>query len=548
MRAMWTVALAAVSVGALAQSSRIGNNPPKLVVVISVDQFRADYIERFNSYFLPKRSKAGIGGLKFLMETGAHYLDAHHNHLPTATGPGHATLLTGSEPAFNGIVGNEWFDRESNKSMYCVDDASVKTVGGSGGPMSPRNLKVTTVGDELKMATNGRAKVVGISFKDRAAILMAGHAADNVIWFDAKNGNWQSSTFYQPSGNLAKWVTDFNAEQRPAKALTQTWEPMLPADAYAITRKAPFEKAAANGLPFSHPLGPTGFGTFTTSAQGQDYLFQTVERAVDEEKLGQHDVPDMLVFNLATNDYVGHRYGPNSPEVLDITIATDRYLSRFFNKLDKTVPGGIDNVAIVLTADHGVVPIPEEAREVYRTGATRLIEKSVTTAVNQALNAKYGEAKWLLGDGLYEEYLYLDRTIISGKGLDLRAVQRVAATAAASVTGVYDAYSVQDITHGEFADLPFKNIISNSIHPRLSGDVVVLNDPGSYVGGGTGTGHGAVWAYDTHVPILFRAKGVKAGKYRDRVYTADIASTICHLIGVEYPTGNVGKPLPGMGQ
>ena len=142
----------------------------------------------------------------------------------------------------------------------------------------------------------------------------------------------------------------------------------------------------------------------------------------------------------------------------------------------------------------------------------------------------------------------MDRTVISAKGLDLRAVQRTAASAAASVNGVYDAYSVQDITHGEFADLPFKNIISNSIHPRLSGDVVVLNDPGTYVGGGTGTGHGAIWAYDTHVPILFRAKGVKAGKYRDRVYTADIASTICHLIGVEYPTGNVGKPLPGIGQ
>jgi len=545
---MWTVALAAVSAGAFAQTSRIGNNPPKLVVVISVDQFRADYVERFAPYYLPKRSKAGLGGIRFLTETGSHYLDAHHNHLPTATGPGHATLLTGSEPAINGIVGNEWFDRESGKAMYCVDDATVKTVGGSGGPMSPRNLKVTTLGDELKMATNGRAKVVGISFKDRAAILMAGHAADNVIWFDTKGGNWQTSSFYQPSGNLPQWVADFNAEQRPQKALSQTWEPLLAADAYAITRRAPFEKPSPNAKPFSHPLGPSGFGTFTTSAPGQDFLFQTVERAIDAEKLGQHDVPDLLVFNLATNDYVGHRYGPNSPEAMDITVATDRLLSRFFNKLDKTIPGGIDNVAIVLTADHGVVPIPEEAREVYRTGAIRLLEKSVTSAVTAALNGKYGEAKWLLGDGLYEEYLYLDRTLIASKGLDLRTVQRVAAKAAAAVTGVYDAYSCEDVSHGEIPELPFKSMIANSLHPRYSGDVILLNDPGVYVGGGTGTGHGAIWAYDSHVPILMRARGVRPGAYRDRVYTADIASALAHLLGVEYPTGNVGRPLPGLRQ
>ncbi|RYG34573.1 alkaline phosphatase family protein, partial [bacterium] len=180
------------------QASRIGVNPPKLVVLISIDQFRGDYVERFTPYFLPAKTKGKLGGFRFLMETGAHYSNAMHNHLPTETGPGHATLMTGSEPAYNGIVANNWYDRAKGKGVYCVEDPNVETVGGKSGPMSPRNLLVTTVGDELEMATNHRSKIVGVAIKDRASILMAGHSADDVIWWDSGTGNWVTSTWYAP--------------------------------------------------------------------------------------------------------------------------------------------------------------------------------------------------------------------------------------------------------------------------------------------------------------------------------------------------------------
>ena len=223
-------------------ASRIGIAPPKLVVLISIDQFRGDYVERFYRHFLPARTGRGIGGFRFLMETGAHFRNAMHNHIPTATGPGHATLMTGSEPAIDGIVGNDWFSRATGKSMYCVEDPSVETIGGPSGPMSPKNLMVTTVGDELKMATNGRSKVVGVAIKDRAAILMAGHAADEVIWWDAGVGAWVTSSFYAPSKRLPEWVTTLNAERGVDKLAGKAWEPMLPKDAYATARRAPSEK------------------------------------------------------------------------------------------------------------------------------------------------------------------------------------------------------------------------------------------------------------------------------------------------------------------
>jgi len=317
---------------------------PRLVLVISIDQFRADLMRRFEPWFLPPKSNGGVGGFRWLQETGAYYLDAHHTHLPTATGPGHATILSGSDPFSNGIVGNDWFDRATGKEVYCVDDASVQTVGGSSKPMSPRNMLSTTVGDELKMVTNGKSKVVGVSFKDRAAILMAGHAADTVVWLDGGNGKWVSSTFYFPGKQLPKWVDDVNAKNVIAGAKDQTWEPLLDEKEYWPARRAPAEKTPANGKLFSHPTSSTS--KFTMSGQGQAYLFDTVKKAIVGEQLGQDDVPDILAVNLAPNDYVGHAYGPNSPEVMDITIRTDRLLSDLFNFIDKNVQGGLNSVLI----------------------------------------------------------------------------------------------------------------------------------------------------------------------------------------------------------
>jgi len=549
MFSLLPAAMLAASAHLQGPTSKIGINAPKLVVLISVDQFRGDYVERFFPYFLPARSGGKLGGFKFLMETGAHFRNAMHNHLPTATGPGHATLMSGSEPAYDGIVNNDWFDRATGKSTYCVDDASVQVVGGTGtGPsMSPRNLIVTTVGDELKMATNGRSKVVGVAIKDRAAILMAGHAADTVIWYQPASGSWVTSSWYAPSHQLPGWVQALDATRPVDKFAGKVWEPLLSNDAYDLSRKSPFEKASSNAKTFSHPMdaspGSALYSGMATSQYGNEVTFAAVERAIDAEKLGQHDVPDVLVVNLSTNDYVGHRYGPNSPEVMDITVRTDRLLSDLLNHLQQVVPGGIDNVAMVLTGDHGVNPIPEESNDVYKTGAVRGVEAGALSAVSKALNAKFGEGKWILGGELFEQNLYLNRELAVEKGLKMADVEQVAADAAASAPGIFGAFTRTQIMNNGLPSFPFRDRILNGFNTRRGGDVMVLQAPGNLFEGGSGTDHGAVWDYDAHVPILIRARGIKPGNYLNRVYTSGIAPTLCRLLGIESPSGNVGVPL-----
>ena len=536
------LALAALGT-ANAQTPKLGIKPPKLVLLVSIDQFRADYTERFSPYYLPAKSGSKVGGFRFLLEHGARYLDAHHNHIPTATGPGHATLMTGSEPTLDGIIGNNWFDKVAGKGIYCVDDVTVKVVGGgSSKPMSPKNLKVTTVGDELKMATGGRSRVVGISFKDRAAILMAGHAADTVIWLDGKTGGWISSSFYYLGGALPSWVEDLNSKHVPDNQKSHVWEPLLGNDAYALTRKNPGEASSSNAKPFSHSLAAEKnfISAFTTSDAGQNYVFQTVTTAIDAEKLGQHDVPDVLVMNLATNDYVGHRFGPNSPEVMDIAIRTDRLLSDLFNHLNEKV--GLNNVDIVVTADHGVLPVPEESGDEYRTGSVRY-PSPVAKAIEAQLVKKFGDGTWLLGDGLYEQNLFLNHETAKAKGVTIRDLETAAQDAAMNVPGVYVAFTRTQILHGEVPHWAWTDKVINGFHPTLGGDVMVLEAPGTLFDSGTGTSHGSAWAYDSHVPLLLHGPGIQAGTYGRSVATADIASTLCHLLGIEYPTGNVGTPL-----
>lgn len=529
------------------QASRIGISPPKLVVLISIDQFRGDYVERFNPYFLPANSGGKVGGFKFLMETGAHFRNAMHNHLPTATGPGHATLMTGSEPAYDGIVSNDWFDRVSGKTVYCVDDPNVEGVGGAGAKQSPKNLLVTTVGDELKMATNGKSKVVGVAIKDRASILMAGHAADTVIWYDSGAGNWVTSTWYAPSKQLPSWVSNLNAEKFADKAAGKTWEPLLSDETYSISRLSPYEKPAANGKPFSHTLptalGKDLYGGIIPSQYGNEMTFNAATKAIDGEKLGQRDVPDILVINLSTNDYVGHRYGPNSPEVMDITIRTDRLLSDFLNNLQKKVPGGLDNVAVVISGDHGVVPIVDESNKVYKTGVVRDLGKNVIAAISKGLVEKYGEGKWVLGSGVYEQNVYLNRQLAAEKNLKMEDVEKTACAAALEVNGIFGAYGRTQIMNNGLPELPWRQRVINGFHTKMGGDMFVLEGPGNYMYGGGGTGHGSVWDYDAHVPIIIRAKGIKSGNYLKRVHTADIAPTLSRLLGIESPSGNIGVPL-----
>lgn len=542
---MLSVVAAAVALLAPPQQ-QIGVNPPRLVVLVSIDQFRGDYVQRFSPYFLPAKSGSKLGGFKYLMETGADYQNAMHNHTPTVTGVGHATLMTGSEPAYNGIIANEWYDPATGKDVYCTDDSGVETVGGLSKPMSPKNLQVTTVGDELKMATNGKAKVVGVALKDRASILMAGHAADTVIWFDNKTGNFVTSTWYAPDKKLPQWVQDFNAERRLDKLAGQSWEPLLDNKTYDISRLAPGAKLASNGKLFSHTMPATAdeklYGAMWTSNWGNEHTLAAAARAVDAEQLGKDEIPDVLVINLSSNDYIGHSYGPNSPEVMDITIRTDRMISDFLNMLNSKVPGGMDNVCFVVSGDHGVVPIASEARDVYKIPVTSGVGRAYMDAINKSLTDKFNvQGKWVAGDG--GPNIYLNHELAAQNKVDQREMVATAVEAARKVAGVFNVFSREQLLNGWIPDYPFKSRITNGYNAKMGGDIYLLEAPGFYLGGSTGTGHNAVWDYDAHVPILFRAKGVKAGHYTKLVYTNAIAPTISKLLGIEVPSGNVGVPL-----
>ncbi len=532
------LALTAAIAATLAAPSR-----PKLVLVISIDQFRADYVQRFAANYVPARSGRQLGGFRFLTETGAEFADAHQTHVPTATGPGHATIMTGSEPFLNGIAQNNWYDRAAKKHVYCVSDPTVATILGTTAPMSPKNLLVTTVGDEPKMATNGKSKVVGISFKDRAAILMAGHAADTVIWFDQGTGDWTSSSFYGPK--LPRWVEDINAEKLPAKDLKKAWTALLPNSNYDLARLSPASKPSPNGL-FEHRLSTgnesrVSYSAFASSSYGQEFVFKTVQRAIDAEALGQHATPDVLVVNLATNDYIGHAYGPNSPEVMDISIRTDRLLAGLFTSLDQKL--GIDNVEIVVTADHGVAPIPEEAANIYRTGAKRVPDIRIAAEIQRALNAKYGPGECVEPKSTDDLYAYLNRDLIAKKNLREAEVQEVAAHAISSLSGITAAFTRDQLMHGALPKWDWTPLVYNGYNERLGGDLIFFFTPGFLADTGVGTGHGTPWKYDTHVPILMRGPGIIKGRYFRPVSTADIAPTLCTILGIEYPSGCIGHPL-----
>jgi hypothetical protein len=552
--------LATVCLLAFAAAAGAAPERPRLVVLISIDQFRADYLRRFQDLFLPPEGKGGVGGFRWLMERGAYETDAHHDHYPLFTGPGHSIHFTGAPPYKTGIVGNEWFDREMSSTRYCVQDPKSPLVGapdpdGKRG-ISPVTLRTSTVGDELKMATGGQAKVWGLALKDRAGVLMAGHLADGVLWFDEETSAWISSRFYFKSGQLPDWVTSWNAAKKIDPFFGKTWNLSVPPAALKRlwTPRNEFANPRTGlGKMFPHPItggldkpGKAFYAAFESTPYANEYVLETAEELIRREKLGQDATPDILAINLSTNDYIGHSFGPDSPEVLDVTAQTDRQLSRFFRFLGRAVPGGLQNVTIVLTADHGVSPMVEEMAEAGLPTAGGYLEKALTDAVKAALDKAFGPGDWL--KALSEFNLYLDVDAFRQKGIEPAKAEEVAAEALRHQPGIYAAYTRSQIVEGRVPDTDIGHRVTLGFHPKVSGDVVIVLDPytvTNYSGGSVvkGTTHGTTYAYDTSVPLILAGAGIKPGRYTQRVSTLDIAPTLSTLLGVLQPSGCEGHVL-----
>ena len=522
---------------------------PRLVVLIAIDQFRADLVTRFEDLYLPPRSggsSGDVGGFRYLQALGAWFPDCRYQHHRTVTAAGHAILGTGAQPYLSGMVGNSWWDRASGRSIYCCDDPKARVVGAAAGsiekPMSPANLLVTTFADELELATGGRAKTVGVAMKDRAAILMIGHRADTCIWFDEVTGGWVSSSFYCPNEELPAWVQQFNRRRLAEQLRKKPWTPLI--DSAALER---VWRPKAGSFPFSYSLEGRDFNNFINSPAGNEFTIETARQAVVSEGLGQDDIPDVLAINLTSNDTVGHRFGPDSAEVEDISVQTDRQLSKFFNFLAKSVPGGLGSVTIALSSDHGVVTVPE-VNTASGVSALRSAPSAVAAAADRALDAAVGTADWIASSENGE--LYFSTAALARYPAEPRSrLENVAIEAIRAVPGVYSGYGKSAILAGSVPRTALGARLANGVHPNRSGDVVVILDPHWLPGAnpvGTGTSHGSPFPYDTNVALLVAGAGIRPGTYRTHVTPAQVAPTMSFLLRVNRPSGADEPLLPGL--
>jgi hypothetical protein len=482
---------------------------PKLVVAIVVDQFRYDYLTRFRGEY--------HAGLERLLTRGAVFTNARYIHFPTVTAVGHSTVLSGATPAMSGIIGNDWFDREEGKTVTSVSDSATKLLGGSGNGIgsSPHRLLVDTVGDELKIADGNQSKVIGISLKDRAAILPAGHMANGAYWFDSKSGNFVSSTFY--FADLPDWVKSFNSAR--------------PADQYH----------GATWLSKTMPaVGPSLYSAIDASPFANEMIERMAEAAMQAEQLGQRDVTDVLAVSFSANDYVGHALGPDSPEVHDMAVQTDKVLERLFQAIDARV--GLDNTIVILTGDHGVDPLPEVNAQRKMPGG-RLPLGIVSKTVQAALAKKYGDGNWIVSNAEHDLYLNLD--LMTQKKLEASDVDRTAADAAMTIPHVFRVYTRDQLTHGQaFPDEVSRRVL-NGYSMRRGADVEVLLEP-YWIFTQTGATHGSPFSYDNHVPVIFMGPGIRSGRYNNSVAVNDIAPTLATMLDVETPSGSVGRVLAEM--
>jgi len=510
----------------------------RLVVGIVIDQFRADYLTRFEDQF-------GEGGFKRMLREGANFTNAHYIHTPTYTACGHATFMSGATPAMNGIIGNEWWDRESAKRVTSVSDTKVKLLGGTEGVagMSPAKQLGSTIGDELKLASIGQSKVVGISFKDRSAILPAGKSPNGAYWYDARTGNLVSSTWY--FNDLPDWVKRFNREMRPDRWFGKRWERLLPESAYARSTAddASFEKYAG-GTKFPYTItggeekpGPRFFSAFEYTPFANDYLVDFAKAAIEAEQLGADDVTDLLTISFSANDLVGHNHGPYSQEVQDMTLRTDRTLAELFNYLDRKI--GLDRVVFALTADHGVAPAPEHVKQFGYGG--RIEAKVITEAVEKALSARFGEEKWALA--ALNGNVYLDESAIERRKLDVEEVERAASLAILKIAGVGDCFTRSQILAGRMPRTMIARSVANGFHAARNGNLVIVPQPFYFIGESVVTTHGTPYGYDTHVPVIFFGAGVAAGAHHVACSPADIAPTLAALLKIEAPSNSVGRVL-----
>jgi predicted AlkP superfamily pyrophosphatase or phosphodiesterase len=504
---------------------------PKLVVGIVVDQMRYDYLYRFYS-------KYSTGGFKRMMTEGYNCRNNHYHYASTVTGPGHAHIFNGSSPAISGIVGNEWFEKNTSKSMYVVADSTVSVVGtgsANAGKMSPKNMKVTSITDQLRIATQFRSKVIGIAFKDRGAILPAGHTG-LAYWYDAGSGNWITSDYYQKS--LPDWVKSFNDKKLPQQYITKTWETLQSQSNYIETEEddQPYEASISGETKAVFPHKVT-MGSLAQTYFGNELTKNFALAAIDAEKMGLGSETDFLTLSFSTPDYTGHAFGAQSKEIEDVYLRLDKNMEEVLLHLDKKL--GVGNYTVFLSADHGVAEIPAFLKK-HNVPAGLFLGGELEKKAEAALAAKFGEGKYIINSDNYQ--LYLNKVLLAQKNISVDQVTAVLKNEFASIEGVYN---VINLSEGNVNEVPsyYRDKLTNIYNPKRSGEVMILVEPAWFQGYTKGTTHGTMYAYDTHVPLVFYGWGINKGEKLDKTYISDIAPTIAMLLKILEPNGNIGQPV-----
>lgn len=517
---------------------------PKLVVGIVVDQMRQEYLYRFYDKF-------GDGGFRRLMNDGYMLRNAHYNYMPTVTGPGHASVYTGSTPAIHGIIGNEFYDKRTKRFVNCVEDSVYKTVGSTStnGDVSPSRLLSSTVTDELKLFTQKRSKVIGISFKDRGAVLPAGHMADAAYWYDGKNGQFISSTYYLNA--LPDWVNKFNAQRLPDKYLQQDWTTLYPIEKYTESGPddTPYERKFSGQTKSAFPYQTSKLRTkgsydfLGNTPFADDFLTEFAKAALVGEQLGKHNDTDFLCISYSATDAVGHRTGPNSIEVEDMYLRLDKNLEDLLARLDKEV--GVNKYTVFLTADHAVADVPQYLKD-NKMPAGYFNEGLLKTRLEGFLNTLYPGKNYI--ENISNGQIFLNHDLFAQDprtgGIELLIVTELIGKFLMTVDGVAGYFTTDNMRDASYTEGGIKGFAIRGYNFKRSGDIVIALDPAWFASSSIqGTTHGSPYSYDTHVPALFYGYGIRKGSSVRYHPITDIAPTISELLKIKYPSGCTGQPV-----
>jgi predicted AlkP superfamily pyrophosphatase or phosphodiesterase len=517
---------------------------PKLIVGLMVDQMRTEYLARYSSKF-------GNGGFKRLMNDGFYLKNAHYNYVPTETGPGHASVYTGTTPAIHGIIGNDWYDKALKKEVNCVGDPSQKVVGSAEGPgsVSPWRLMSSTMTDELKLFSQKRSKVIGISWKDRSAVLPAGHMADAAYWFDKTTGNFITSTYYM--NKVPAWVEKFNNQKLADQYLNKEWKTVYPIAEYI--------ESAPDNNPYESKLGNKATPTFPYNLKelrknqdfdflgytpfGNDYLTDFVKLAIESEKLGQGTETDFLAMSYSPTDKLGHEVGPNAIEIEDVYIRLDKNIEALLNFLDSKVGAG--KYTVFLTADHAVADVAQYMKD-NKMPSGYFSSANVKAALNDHLQ-RYFPGRNLIAQ-LESSQVYFDHTAFDqdprNAGIELLIATELTVNFLLDQPGIANAYPENIIRQGRFDEEGPKGYVVRGFHQKRSGDIAIVLESGWYAGWKvTSTTHGSFYQYDTHVPVIFYGHGIKKGSSVKYHPITDIAPTVTTLLGIKFPSGATGQPI-----